>query len=178
MPRHSSQQQMGSNAPSLQTPPSFHGRQVTPQPPKSGLRTVASLPSSPQPTASSLRMQGMAASPMQHTGYNAASPPSTSTSSSSTPSRKAPSHSVSTTPWDESQQRRLGRVTSFSTAKEPNYPLTPRRAHSEESQGSERTQPQFHLRHRLKMALKDFFKKDPVDEHYDCEKLQDTHWTD
>lgn len=177
MARHGSQQQISSDASGLRSSSGFHSRQVTPQPSRSGLRTAASLPSSPQPTTS-LRMQAMTTSPTRHTGYYATSPPSTSTSSSSSPSTKTSSRSGPPTPWDESQQRRMGRVTSFSTAKEPTYPLAPKRTHSEESQSSQRTQPQFHLRHRLKIALKDFFKRDSVDEEYECEKIQDSHWTD
>ncbi|KAI9657426.1 MAG: hypothetical protein M1821_003108 [Bathelium mastoideum] len=176
MARYNSQNQISSEARGVQSSPSFHGRQVTPQPSRSGLRSAASLPCSPQPsTTSSLRLRGMVTPPATTPGDYAISPPSTS---SSTPSGTGSSRSFPSTPWDESQQRRLERVTSYSVAKEPVNAIPPRRTHSEESSRSEATQPQFHLRHRLKMALKEFFKRDPLDEEHDCQKLEDTHWTD
>ena len=177
MARHSSQYQVGSDTRSVESSPSFHGRLVTSQPSEARLRSVASLPCTPQPnTSSTSRSQGIASPSMRNPGEYTISPPSTS--SSSTPSRLASSRSIPTSPWDESQQRRLDRVNSFSIARGPSHPTTPVRTDSEESHRSTQTQPPFHLRHRLKLALKEFFSRDPVDEDYTCQKIEDKHWTD
>ncbi|KAF2231788.1 hypothetical protein EV356DRAFT_278327 [Viridothelium virens] len=175
MARQNPQYTLGSEAHSLRSSPSFHGRQVTPQTSQSRLRSPVSLPCSPQPSSSAaLRFQEMTTSPTRTPGAYAASPPSTS---SSTPSGTG-ARSLATSPWDESQQRRLERVTSYSAARHPSHSTTPSRTHSEELQQSDPSQQPFHFRHKLKTALKDFFKRDAVDEGHDCQKLQDTHWTD
>ena len=177
MAHHGPQYGVGPGTHGLRSSPSFHGRQGKIQPSPTGLRTATSVPSLPQTTSSStLQLQGIASPPSRVIGEYPVSPPSTS--ASSTLSRVTSSRSPAATPWDESQQRRLGRVTSYSAARESSLPGTPSRTYSDESQRSEKTQPPFHLRHRLKLALKELFKKDVVEEEYECQKIEDKHWTD